>query len=263
MSIATVGDHLVHYEALGRGKPLIFIHGWIGSWRYWWPSMQTLSAHFRTFALDLWGFGDSSRVSGKYTIAEYAALMEGFVERLGIAEPATIVGHGLGACVGLRYSARNPSGVARLAAVALPLTGESVNVRILKGERQAAVERLMELVHTFPEVDIEARKTDAAALSALARELDGLNTVEDLNHVACPLLMIYGDRDPLVQHPNGEYALEHVTSSDRALVTLESCMHFPMLEHSAKFDRLILDFVHADNDLRHLAPKEYWKRRTH
>ncbi|MFW6183111.1 MAG: alpha/beta fold hydrolase, partial [Chloroflexota bacterium] len=59
MSITTVGEHLIHYEALGRGQPVIFIHGWLGSWRYWWSSMQGLSAHCRTFALDLWGFGDS------------------------------------------------------------------------------------------------------------------------------------------------------------------------------------------------------------
>jgi CheY-like chemotaxis protein len=35
------GWEIVHYEVLGRGRPLIFLHGWIGSWRYWIPSMQS------------------------------------------------------------------------------------------------------------------------------------------------------------------------------------------------------------------------------
>jgi pimeloyl-ACP methyl ester carboxylesterase len=33
----------VHYEVLGRGRPLIFLHGWVGSWRYWIPVMQAAS----------------------------------------------------------------------------------------------------------------------------------------------------------------------------------------------------------------------------
>ena len=68
MSITTVGNHLIHYEVLGRGKPLIFIHGWLGSWRYWWPSMQAMSSQYRSFAFDLWGFGDSSKAPEQYTI---------------------------------------------------------------------------------------------------------------------------------------------------------------------------------------------------
>ena len=43
MSIVTLESELIHYEVLGRGRPLIFLHGWVGSWRYWIPAMQALS----------------------------------------------------------------------------------------------------------------------------------------------------------------------------------------------------------------------------
>ena len=61
MSAITIENDLVHYEVLGRGRPVIFIHGWLGSWRYWVPTMQQLSVKYRTYALDLWGFGDSGK----------------------------------------------------------------------------------------------------------------------------------------------------------------------------------------------------------
>ncbi|MCK7519753.1 MAG: hypothetical protein MZV64_19525 [Ignavibacteriales bacterium] len=32
---------IVHYEVLGRGRPVIFLHGWVGSWKYWIASMQS------------------------------------------------------------------------------------------------------------------------------------------------------------------------------------------------------------------------------
>jgi 3-oxoadipate enol-lactonase len=83
MSITTVGARIIHYEALGRGEPLIFVHGWLGSWRYWWPSMQSLSTHYRTFALDLWGFGDSSKDPRAYNLDAYAKMLDEFVETAG------------------------------------------------------------------------------------------------------------------------------------------------------------------------------------
>ena len=59
MSAVVIGEGLVHYEAMGRGKPVVFIHGWLGSWRYWVPAMEEISSRHRSYALDLWGFGDS------------------------------------------------------------------------------------------------------------------------------------------------------------------------------------------------------------
>ena len=44
MSALIIDEEVVHYEVLGRGRPLIFVHGWLGSWRYWIPTMQALSA---------------------------------------------------------------------------------------------------------------------------------------------------------------------------------------------------------------------------
>lgn len=59
MSATLLDDKIVHYEVLGRGRPIIFLHGWVGSWRYWVPAMQTAVMSFRAHAFDLWGFGDT------------------------------------------------------------------------------------------------------------------------------------------------------------------------------------------------------------
>ena len=61
MSAILLEGQIVHYEVLGRGRPIIFLHGWVGSWRYWISSMQVASTSFRAYGLDLWGFGESAR----------------------------------------------------------------------------------------------------------------------------------------------------------------------------------------------------------
>ena len=53
MSVILLNQSIVHYEALGRGRPIVFLHGWVGSWRYWISSMQVASTSYRAYALDL------------------------------------------------------------------------------------------------------------------------------------------------------------------------------------------------------------------
>ena len=48
MSVVTLESEIIHYEVLGRGRPLFFLHGWVGSWRYWIPTMQAASISFRS-----------------------------------------------------------------------------------------------------------------------------------------------------------------------------------------------------------------------
>ena len=88
MSAITIDNELVHYEVLGRGRPVILVHGWLGSWRYWVPAMQHLSMKYRVYALDLWGFGDSARNPSRYDFAAQVELVAGFMSRLGIVRRA-------------------------------------------------------------------------------------------------------------------------------------------------------------------------------
>jgi pimeloyl-ACP methyl ester carboxylesterase len=106
MSAILIENDLVHYEVLGRGKPVLFLHSWIGSWRYWIPVMQAASVGYRTYALDLWGFGDTAK-NQKYSIEDQTQLIIQFLDKLGIFRIA-IVGHGLGGLVALDLAKKTP-----------------------------------------------------------------------------------------------------------------------------------------------------------
>jgi pimeloyl-ACP methyl ester carboxylesterase len=121
MSAITVGGDLVHYEVLGRGgRPVILLHGWFGSWRYWIPTMRQLQLKFRVYAIDLFGYGDSSKNPEKYSIESQMRLLSEFMQQLGIPK-AAFIGHGLGAQVITEFAFRNPDRVARLLISSAPL----------------------------------------------------------------------------------------------------------------------------------------------
>lgn len=133
MSAITINRDLIHYEKLGRGRPVILIHGWIGSWRYWIPLMQKLHTQFSVYTLDLIGFGDSSKTEEHYSIEFQVKMLEQFMEQLGIPK-AAVVGHGLGAMVVTEFTLRNPDKVARLLLVSIPLFDPGgLNERIVPG----------------------------------------------------------------------------------------------------------------------------------
>src|SRR3990172_10190135 len=125
MSAIVVYDDVVHYEVLGRGPGILFIHGWIGSWRYWIPAMQALSVRYRTYAIDLWGFGDTGKRPAYYSLDAQVELIARFMDQLGVAKLA-LVGHGLGGAVAIRFATKYPDWVVKLMTIDTPFNKASI-----------------------------------------------------------------------------------------------------------------------------------------
>lgn len=263
MSIVTLNRTQLHYEVLGRGQPVIFLHGWLGSWRYWWSAMQSLATQHRSFALDLWGFGDSANVASLYSLAAYTDLVAEFIDTLGVTTPVALVGHALGAAVALRFAHERPEAVDRLVCIALPTTKESPAGQLPRQAKDALVKKIFGRGVTFPEISAELHKTDDQALVQLYREVQLCDFTAELARVAAPTLSIYGKRDvlspvPTANPPGNGFA----GSSLHQILLLEDCTHFPMLEAPVVFNRLLLDFLHAGDELTQITPKAYWQRRV-
>ncbi|MCU0475705.1 MAG: alpha/beta hydrolase [Anaerolineae bacterium] len=120
MSTVTLGGDLVHYEVLGRGRTVLLLHGWVGSWRYWVPVMQTLHLKYRVFAVDLFGFGDSAKNPRRYTLDEQVRMLVQFLQSIQQKKVA-VVAHGLGAWVAAELARRAPDAVARMMLISSPL----------------------------------------------------------------------------------------------------------------------------------------------
>ena len=260
MSVVTLDGEIIHYEVLGRGRPLFLLHGWVGSWRYWVPTMQAASIQYRAYALDLWGYGDTAKRPDHYSLEEQAGLLNSFMEFLGIAKIA-LVGHGLGALVGLAFVLRYPQYVDRLLLTGLPLGPYSVSPRL----RTASIKELTEwLLGRLPGTDAirsDAPKADAQAIVASLDSLQSLNTLEVAHGMATPCLLVYGQSDPAVQPPSSEILDE--MPDQLHTIFFEQSGHFPMLEEASKYNRLLGDFLtlSSGESPKQLQLKEEWKRR--
>ncbi len=120
MSAITIGGDLIHYEVLGRGRPVLLLHGWIGSWRYWVPTMQQLQLNYRVYALDMYGFGDTGKNAQKYALDHQVQLIFDFMNSMAIPK-AAFIGHGLGALVAMEFARLYPDKAPRIMLISAPL----------------------------------------------------------------------------------------------------------------------------------------------
>lgn len=260
MSAIVIKEGLVHYEAIGRGKPLLFIHGWLGSWRYWVPAMEELSGRYRAYAFDLWGFGDSDRLRAHYTIEAYTDLLRDFLDQLGIWR-VPIVGHALGGVVALQFAAQSPDRVEQLMCVSVPLVNVAIGRPLVSfsGDGDALARLITRRAVELPEVGLEVRRADTTAVIDSVRSVLERNLLQLLSLLDIPILLVYGEDDPLVKSPEPDW-LQGLDRNVRA-ITLSGTQHFPMLEERNKFNRLLVDFLDAGSDLASLELKEEWQRR--
>jgi len=264
MSAVVIDGGLVHYEAFGRGRPVLFLHGWLGSWRYWMSTMEAISDKHRTYALDLWGFGDSDKSKPRYTVPDYIALVHEFVTGMGIRD-APIIGHALGASVALDYAVHHSDSVKKVMAVSLPMNSDCINRKLMDFASNSVLAKMMwwrQITHK--EVQKEAEKVGEGAISLSIQsvaKVDVKSHIQSLSQLENSMLLaVYGEKDDVID-PTPAHDFNGTWPNIRQ-IGLSDSKHFPMLDEASKFHRLLKDFLDVENDLSVLELKEEWRRRT-
>lgn len=261
----------LHYVVEGRGPAAILIHGLGGFAESWRHTVAALAPSMRVYALDLPGFGRSSKPPGEYRLPFLAAAVRGFLDAMGLGQ-ASLVGHSLGGAVAVTCALIHPSRVERLALLAavvpgftfpLPLAHRVLAVRGL-GELlglcarprhyKAAVARcfhrpLADEVDFLVEHDYAARTSTAARAAWLATARSLRTDLVDLRPgyrraiatLEAPVLLVHGRQDPAV--PAGHVREVAAALPQVELRWLDRCGHFPMLEHPRAVHGWMAEFL--------------------
>jgi pimeloyl-ACP methyl ester carboxylesterase len=176
-----------------------------------------------------------------------------------------LVGHALGATVALRFSIMYPDRVYRLATVSLPVTPAAISGRLRDLASNSPLAKMLwwrQITHKEVQQESEKMADNVIAVSLQSvAEVDAQTLIQQVSHLT---LVVYGEKDNVID-PVPVRALNSQRANVRPIGLAES-KHFPMLEETNKFNRLLKDFLEvADNDLSGLSSlelKEEWKRRT-
>jgi len=259
MSVILLNETIVHYESLGRGRPVLFLHTWVGSWRYWVSSLEAAAVSHSAYALDLLGFGDSARLRDSYSLEAQAGMIDDFLAEMGISRIA-LVAHGLGALVALTFANRHPNSVSRLLAIALPVDTNSDDPKLSRPD----LEELLRLLGApdSPAAGLlpSASSIDRAALDISPDRFRTEPGLRALQRSDIPVLLLYGAQDPLQRPPPAEQPPGLGTNFHQ--IVFPESGHFLMLDAPDTFQRLMMDFLALEQGTspRQLGRKEVWRR---
>jgi len=215
------GNAQIHYARSGTGDAVVLLHGF-GAWAYGWRNQITaLRDEFRLLAVDLKGFGLSTRsLRTSYSVEAHAEAVMYVLEHEGI-ERAVIVGNSFGGTVGLTMAALFPERVKALILLGAPFRIELPKLPPLlfvpligpklaewKLFNEEGVEDVMRFNYANHSIITEEAiksylaplriRGTAYAWAKMLRQIDGFDLSQRLSQVTQPSLLIWGELDKTV-----------------------------------------------------------------
>ena len=175
-----------HYIEKGAGEPLILLHGNGEDCSYFVHQMEPFAEHFRVFALDTRGHGQSPRGDAPFTIRQFAADLLGFMDKHGLAK-ANILGFSDGGNIAMIFAMEHPERVGKLI-----LDGANLDASGVRRSVQIPIEIGYRIARLFAARNPGARK-NAEMLGLMVNDPDV--KPEELSRIQAPTLVMAGDRD--------------------------------------------------------------------
>jgi pimeloyl-ACP methyl ester carboxylesterase len=267
------GLTIVH-TAMGDGSPVVFIHG-LGSYiPAWNKNLLPLSKHFRCIAIDLPGYGKSSKSLHPGTMDYYAEVVIKLMDKLGINK-FNICGHSMGGVIAFKLAIEFPERVDKLS-LSAPGGAETYSEdekllvenfisteRMINNDDKQIRNNVMVNFHHFP-LDAQFMISDRIAIrkagefplhaEIIARSASGVINSDvpfRLSGVKSKTMIIFGDNDKMIPNRFVHPELTPQKMIDTFKQNIQSvnikiypeCGHFPQFEHPEIFNRDLIEFI--------------------
>lgn len=254
----------IYVEKVGSGTPILFIHGWTMSGRFWCRQMAGLSDRFCVATMDLRAHGNSSKTLEGHNMADYSRDIHAVIKALDLNQ-IVLSGWSLGGPVVLEYWRR--FGDERVSALALvemtpfPFSPGDWNTHALKGYNvdgmHASFRRLQAERKVFgegfinsmfkkgiaPSEDMEWMlkehlKTPTPVAMAAYSDYAMGDCTDVLEGISVPSLSICGNSDHMCFGPDtARYVADHIPHC--RLAVLRQSGHMPFYEEPDRFNDII------------------------
>jgi pimeloyl-ACP methyl ester carboxylesterase len=141
---AEVNGINLYYEIHGSGRPLILLHGGLGSGEMFGPVLPQLAARHQVIAVDLQGHGRTADIDRPIDVRLMAGDIAALIDHLELATP-DVVGYSLGGGVALQTASQFPAKVRRLVMVSANTRPDAIypEMRAQQGQVSAAAAEFM------------------------------------------------------------------------------------------------------------------------
>jgi len=254
----------LHFEEVGSGRPLVYLHGWGMSGRAW-HFQQVFADRYRLIFPDFRGHGQST-TAPEYTLEAYAGDVAALVEHLDLND-AVVVGWSMGTQVALEAYRSIRTRVAALVLVGVtprftvapdyehgkpPQEVKGLGLRLRRDYQRAmgdffrgmfapdetSAEQYQRIVH---QIVMGGHSPDRDAVLASLQLLSTADLRPVLPEVDCPVLLVHGDGDSICLASAARYAAERLPKGTLRL--MHGCGHAPFMTRPEEFNEIVGRFL--------------------
>ena len=223
------------------GVPVVLLHAWLDSRRYFDQLMAVLPQRIRAFAFDQRGHGDAAKPAAGYGLRDFADDAGAFMDAVGL-DGAVLVGASSGGYVAQRFAVDHPGRTVGLALLGSP--------RSLRGPRPRFADVLATLEDPIDAAFVRelnegmvGRAVPEAVMATLCEEnlkvparvwrdaFEGLLAAQpplDTGRISAPTLIVCGARDALLPRADQEAMAREIPGA--RLVIYSDVGHLPAVE---------------------------------
>jgi N-formylmaleamate deformylase len=239
----------------GAQGPYVLILPGIASPAATWDFVAERLARFcRPVVVDMRGRGLSDKPETGYRLADYVEDIAGLIRALGLSG-CVVLGHSIGARIGLVFAARHPELLSKLIAVDPPTTGPGLRPYKTPFDRYLADKRAVELrgeeacrqqhpEWTDEQIAVRARwlpTCSDAALRESYRSMHEETFYPSLPSIQCPTLLIYAAQGNTVTDEEAAAIVARIPTA-RA-VRIERAGHMIPWDNLADFISAVRQFL--------------------
>jgi pimeloyl-ACP methyl ester carboxylesterase len=246
---------LLSYKKIGKGKPLVLVHGYLGG-QDMWKFQEELKDHFELIMPSLPGYGESAFMIAPSTIRDNAVKVFELLDALGV-ETFYLLGHSMGGMIVQEMATLFPERVKKLICFGtgsigvLPNRFETIEESRNKIKEKGIKETRENIAKTwFVDyllgdgyqlcLDEGAKATTQAALASLDA-WDSWDGRGQLDKIQSPTLILWSDKDRSYDWNQQEILKRGIHNSK--LEIIKDCAHNSHMEKPELVNKIIKEFL--------------------
>jgi pimeloyl-ACP methyl ester carboxylesterase len=196
---AEVNGINLYFETHGAGRPMVLLHGGLGSGEMFGPVLPVLAQHHQVIAVDLQGHGRTPDIDRPIDVRLMADDIAALIDHLGLDRP-DLVGYSLGGGVALQTAVKYPAKIRRLVVVSANIRRDAIypDMLVQQGQVSAAAAEFMKDTPMYQLYQrVAPRPEDFPRLldkmgESMSRDFD---FTDDVRGLAMPTLIVAADAD--------------------------------------------------------------------